>query len=112
MTLAIQRQPGANTVAVVDAVKAKLPVAPGAAPGALKLDVLFDRSVPIRESVDDVKFTLVLTIALVVLVIFLFLRNVRRRSSRASRVPAVDRRHVRRDVRCWTSRSTTCRSWR
>jgi len=88
VTLAIQRQPGSNTIAVVDAVKAKLPSLRAQLPGALKLDVLFDRSVPIRESVHDVEFTLVLTIALVVLVIFLFLRNVRATLIPSLAVPA------------------------
>jgi HAE1 family hydrophobic/amphiphilic exporter-1 len=88
VTLAIQRQPGSNTIAVVDAVKAKLPALRAQLPGALKLDILFDRSVPIRESVHDVEFTLVLTIALVVLVIFLFLRNVRATLIPSLAVPA------------------------
>ncbi len=88
ITLAIQRQPGSNTIAVVDAIKAKLPSLRAQLPGALRLDVLFDRSVPIRESVHDVEFTLVLTIALVVLVIFLFLRNVRATLIPSLAVPA------------------------
>ncbi len=88
ITLAIQRQPGSNTIAVVDAIKAKLPSLRSQLPGALRLDVLFDRSVPIRESVHDVEFTLVLTIALVVLVIFLFLRNVRATLIPSLAVPA------------------------
>ncbi|HQQ76320.1 MAG TPA: efflux RND transporter permease subunit [Thermoanaerobaculia bacterium] len=88
VTLAIQRQPGSNTIAVVDAVKARLPALRAQLPAALKLDVLFDRSVPIRESVHDVEFTLVLTIALVVLVIFLFLRNVRATLIPSLAVPA------------------------
>ncbi|HEY2906836.1 MAG TPA: efflux RND transporter permease subunit [Vicinamibacterales bacterium] len=74
--LAIQKQPGTNVVAVCDAVKALLPTFREQLPAALGLDVRTDRSVPIRESVADVKFTLLLTIGLVVLVIFLFLRNI------------------------------------
>jgi HAE1 family hydrophobic/amphiphilic exporter-1 len=74
--LAVQKQPGTNVVAVCDAVKALLPSFREQLPAALSLDVRTDRSIPIRESVHDVKFTLVLTICLVVLVIFLFLRNV------------------------------------
>jgi hydrophobic/amphiphilic exporter-1 (mainly G- bacteria), HAE1 family len=74
--LAIQKQPGTNVVAVCDAVKELLPSFREQLPAALGLDVRTDRSVPIRESVADVKFTLLLTIGLVVLVIFLFLRNV------------------------------------
>jgi hydrophobic/amphiphilic exporter-1 (mainly G- bacteria), HAE1 family len=75
VVLAVQRQPGTNTVEIVDAVRALLPVFRQQLPASVKLDVLFDRSAAIRESVHDVQFTLVLTIALVVMVIFLFLRN-------------------------------------
>jgi HAE1 family hydrophobic/amphiphilic exporter-1 len=74
--LAIQKQPGTNVVQVVDAVKALLPTFREQMPAAVSLDIRTDRSVAIRESVADVKFTLLLTIGLVVLVIFLFLRNV------------------------------------
>ncbi len=73
--LAIQKQPGTNVVAVCDAVKALLPTFREQLPASLSLDVRTDRSIPIRESVADVKFTLILTIGLVVAVIFLFLRN-------------------------------------
>src|SRR5207249_741217 len=76
VVLAIQRQPGTNTVEVVDSVKKLLPSFRSQIPAAVDLDVLFDRAQSIRDSVHDVKFTLVLTIALVVMVIFLFLRNV------------------------------------
>jgi HAE1 family hydrophobic/amphiphilic exporter-1 len=74
--LAVQKQPGTNVVEVCDAVKALLPQLRAQLPAALSLDVRTDRSVSIRESVHDVKFTLVLTIALVVMVIFVFLRNI------------------------------------
>jgi HAE1 family hydrophobic/amphiphilic exporter-1 len=74
--LAVQKQPGTNVVAVCDAVKQLLPDFRQQLPAALSLDVRTDRSIPIRESVHDVKFTLLLTIGLVVLVIFLFLRNI------------------------------------
>ena len=73
--LAISRQPGTNTVQVVDAIKALLPDLQSQLPAALQLGIRSDRSVSIRESVEDVKFTLELTIFLVVMVIFLFLRN-------------------------------------
>jgi HAE1 family hydrophobic/amphiphilic exporter-1 len=73
--LGIQRQPGTNTVEVVDAVKALLPELQAQLPGSIQMAVRSDRSVSIRESVHDVKFTLLLTVVLVVLVIFLFLRN-------------------------------------
>ncbi len=74
--LAIQRQPGTNTVEVVDRIKALLPQLEQQLPAAVQLRIRSDRAVPIRESVDDVTFTLQLTACLVVLVIFLFLRNV------------------------------------
>ena len=73
--LAVQRQPGTNTVEVVDAIRALLPRFRAELPASVNLNVLYDRSVAIRESVHDVEFTLLLSIALVVLVIFLFLRN-------------------------------------
>ncbi|MGF2038501.1 MAG: efflux RND transporter permease subunit [Nostoc sp. CmiVER01] len=76
IVLAIQRQPGTNTVQVVDAIKKILPTFRTQIPAAVNMDILYDRSQSIRESVDDVQFTLLLTIALVVLVIFLFLRNI------------------------------------
>ena len=76
IVLAIQRQPGTNTVEVVDSIKGLLPLLQKQAPAALKVNTLYDRSVSIRNSVNDVKFTLMLTIALVVMVIFLFLRNI------------------------------------
>jgi len=74
--LAVQRQPDANTVEVVDSVRALLPIFEAELPAAAKLSVLSDRSISIRSSVNDVQFTLMLTAVLVVLVIFLFLRNV------------------------------------
>src|SRR5882724_5872728 len=74
--LFVQRQPGTNTIDVVNGVKAILPTFRQRLPTSVKLDILIDRSEAIRESVADVKFTLVLAIVLVVLVIFLFLRSV------------------------------------
>jgi len=74
--VAVQRQPDANTVAVVDSVKALLPQFEAELPAAVRLNVMLDGSVSIRNSVHDVQFTLLLTAALVILVIFLFLRNV------------------------------------
>jgi len=73
--LAVQRQPGTNTVEVVDAIRTLLPRFRSELPASVNLNVLYDRSVAIRESVHDVEFTLLLSITLVVLVIFLFLRN-------------------------------------
>src|SRR5712671_5410682 len=77
VTLTVQRQPGTNTVAVVDAIRNLLPTFRQQLPASIKLDVLYDRSESIRESVNDVQFSLLLAIGLVVLVIFIFLRNVR-----------------------------------
>src|SRR5271169_4930854 len=74
--LAIQRQPGTNTIEVVDSIKALLPKFRAQMPASVDLHILYDRSASIRDSVGDVKFTLLLTIALVVMVIFLFLRNI------------------------------------
>ncbi len=73
--LAILRQPGANTVQLVDSIKTLLPGFRSALPPGMKLELMFDRSQSIRDSLRDVKFSLTLAIALVVLVIFLFLRN-------------------------------------
>jgi HAE1 family hydrophobic/amphiphilic exporter-1 len=75
MVLAIQRQPGTNTVQVVDDIRAVLPSLQAQIPASVRLDTLYDRSRTIRESVNDVKFTLFLALVLVILVIFLFLRN-------------------------------------
>jgi HAE1 family hydrophobic/amphiphilic exporter-1 len=74
--LAIQRQPGANTVEVVDNVKRLLPQFREVIPAAVHLDILFDRSLSIRKSVRDVEGTLFLAVCLVVMIIFVFLRNV------------------------------------
>jgi len=73
--LDVQRQPGANTIEVVDAVKALLPKLRAVLPPNLKISVVSDRTVTIRAAISDVQFTLLLTVALVVLVIFLFLRR-------------------------------------
>ncbi len=75
VVLGIQRQPGANTVAVVDNIKKLLPQFRSQVPAAVQLDVLFDRSQSIRESVADVERTLFIAVCLVVMVIFIFLRN-------------------------------------
>jgi HAE1 family hydrophobic/amphiphilic exporter-1 len=75
ITLAIQRQPGANTVATVAGIKEILPQFQESLPAGIKLEVLFDRSESIYHSIHDVQFTLLLAAFLVVLVILLFLRN-------------------------------------
>ncbi|RWX60021.1 efflux RND transporter permease subunit, partial [Mesorhizobium sp. M2A.F.Ca.ET.039.01.1.1] len=82
--MAVQRQPDANTVDVVDKVKAMLPSFQDQMPAAAQIKLLNDRSTSIRQAVDDVQFTLLLTIALVVMVIFVFLRRVT-----ATIIPAV-----------------------
>ncbi len=71
----VQRQPGANIIAVVDRIKNLLPQLQSSLPSAVQLFILTDRTTTIRASVDDVKFELMLTVALVVMVIFLFLRT-------------------------------------
>jgi multidrug efflux pump len=73
--LNIQRQPGANIIEVVDRVKRLLPQLRSSLPSAVAISILTDRTVTIRASVEDVQFELMLTVALVVMVIFLFLRN-------------------------------------
>ncbi|WP_114238911.1 efflux RND transporter permease subunit [Dyella sp. C9] len=73
--LAIQRQPGSNTVATIDRIRAVLPTFEATLPPSIKMAVLYDRSESIRESVSDVQFTLLLAGVLVVLVIYLFLGN-------------------------------------
>src|SRR5204862_4515070 len=71
VTMAVQRQPGTNTVAVVDGIKALMPQFRKQLPASVNLDVLNDRSISIRNSVNDVQFSLLLAMALVVMVIFL-----------------------------------------
>ena len=75
--LNIQRQPGANVIAVVEGIKALLPQLQASLPAAIDLNILTDRTVTIRASVEDVEFELTLAVILVVLVIFVFLRNAR-----------------------------------
>jgi len=75
IVLAIQRQPGTNTIEIVNSIKKLLPTFRAQAPAGIKIEILYDRSDSIRESIEDVQFTLMLALALVVLVIFLFLRN-------------------------------------
>jgi hydrophobic/amphiphilic exporter-1 (mainly G- bacteria), HAE1 family len=73
--LAVQRQPGTNTVEVAEAVKELLPTFTNQLPASVSLNMIYDRSIAIKNSVEDVKFTLLLTLVLVVFVIFLFLRS-------------------------------------
>jgi hydrophobe/amphiphile efflux-1 (HAE1) family protein len=73
--LAIQRQPGANVVETVQRIKKMMPMLQASIPAAVKINVISDRTQTIRASIDDVQFTLILTVALVVMVIFVFLRS-------------------------------------
>ncbi|OAN51474.1 efflux RND transporter permease subunit [Magnetospirillum moscoviense] len=84
IVVAVQRQPDANTVSVVNDVRALLPLVQASLPASVKIDVMNDRSKPIRAAIADVQFTFGLTVALVVMVIFLFLRRVS-----ATLIPAV-----------------------
>lgn len=74
--ISVQRQPGANVIAVVDGIKRQLPTLQATLPGSVKVTILSDRTQTIRASISDVQFELMLSIALVVMVTFLFLRNV------------------------------------
>ena len=76
VVLAIQRQPGTNTVAVAGGVKDLLETLRVQIPPSVEIQTLYDKSLPIEESVNDVKFTLMLTLFLVIMVIFVFLRNI------------------------------------
>ena len=76
IVISVQRQPGANVIQVVDSIKAALPTLQAALPDGVKITILSDRTQTIRASISDVQFELMLSIALVVLVTFLFLRNV------------------------------------
>ena len=73
--LVVFKQPGANVIRIVDSIKAALPRMQASVPGGMKIETLSDRTTTIRASVNDVQFTLMLTIGLVVMVIFLFLRS-------------------------------------
>jgi HAE1 family hydrophobic/amphiphilic exporter-1 len=84
MGLAVYRQPGANTVQVVNSVKALMPQFRALLPPSIELDVVIDRTLSIRESIRDVQLTLIFTVVLVVLVIFFFLRD-----ARATVIPAL-----------------------
>ncbi|HNY40462.1 MAG TPA: efflux RND transporter permease subunit, partial [Bryobacteraceae bacterium] len=75
MVLAVRKQPGTNTVDVVDSIRQLLPALQSQMPAGLNLFINFDRSKTIRESIADVKVTLLITVALVIMVIFVFLRN-------------------------------------
>jgi HAE1 family hydrophobic/amphiphilic exporter-1 len=99
VVLAIQRQPDANTVAVVDSVKERIPAYRSQIPAAINMQVLMDRSISVRESVYDVQETLLIAIGLVILVIFLFLRTVSGHDHSGARGADLADRDLRGDVR-------------
>ena len=82
IVLAVQRQPGTNTIEIVNEVKRILPHFQATLPASVHLDILYDRSQTIRASVSDVQTTLLIAACLVVMVIFLFLRTYGRQSFR------------------------------
>ena len=96
--ISIVRQPGSNTVEVVDRIKEVLPQIQENLPPGISMIVRFDRSASIRASVNDVKFTLLLALFLVILVIFLFLRNFSATIIPSLALPLVHCGHIRRDV--------------
>jgi len=77
IVLAVQRQPGTNTIEVVDKIRKLLPTFRNEVPAGIDINILFDRSITIRNSVEDVEVTLLVALVLVVMVIFVFLRSVR-----------------------------------
>ena len=98
VVLAIQRQPGTNTVEVVNAIDRILPSFRDQLPASVEITNLYSRADSIRASVADVQFTLLLTVFLVVMVIFLFLRNISATVIPSARAANVDHRHLRGDV--------------
>ena len=98
VTVAVQRQPGSNTIAVVDNIKAMLPQFPAQLPASIQMDIFYDRSQTIRAAIDDVQLTLLIAGALVVGVIFLFLRRVSATIIPSLALPIAIARHLRRHV--------------
>jgi HAE1 family hydrophobic/amphiphilic exporter-1 len=76
LTIAVKRQPGTNTIEIVESIRQQLPWITSQMPAGITLDIVHDNSLFIEESVNDVKFTLGLAVALVILVVFVFLRNI------------------------------------
>ena len=99
IVLAIQRQPDANTVEVVDSIRARLPALRAQVPPSIRLETLMDRSLSVRQAVHDVQETLLIAVALVIMVIFLFLRSASATAIPALAVPISLDRHLRGDVR-------------
>lgn len=99
--LAVYRQSDANTVDVVDQVKAKIPFYRDQLPASVSMDILTDRSIPIREAVSDVQFSLILAMALVIMVIFIFLKSLSATIIPALALPRFARWYFCRDVFVW-----------
>ena len=106
----MQRQPEANTVQVVDDVRALMPTIKESLPPIVDVQVMNDRSRSIRDAIVDVQFTFALTIALVVMVIFVFLRRLSSTIIPTIVLPVSLIAPWGR-CRCWASRSTTSRCW-
>ena len=104
------KQPSANVIATADGVKAKLPQLRNDIPRNIQLNVVSDRTLTIRASVSDVEFTLLLSVGLVVMVVFLFLRNVRSTIIPSVTIP-VALVGTLGAMYCAASASTTSRSW-
>ena len=94
----MQRQPGANVIETVDRLKAELPRLEAALPPSVKLTLVHDRTGTIRSSIQDVQFTLCLSVALVVMVVLIFLRSGRATIIAGVALPRLADRHLRRDV--------------
>jgi HAE1 family hydrophobic/amphiphilic exporter-1 len=111
IVLAVQRQPGANTIETVERHPEGAAVIPVQLPASIEMKVLFDRSVSIREAIDDVQFTLILAGFLVMLVILLFLRNLSATMIPSLALPISIDRHLRHHVDRSATASTTSRCW-
>ena len=107
--LNVQRQPGANTISVVNSIKLLMPQLQANLPSGINITTLTDLTTDIKASVADVEFELMLTIALVVMVIFLFLRNLYATIIPSVAVPLSIVGHFRGHVCCWATAWTTCR---
>ena len=111
VTLVVFRQPGANIIEVVDHIKAMMPHLRAILPATMNFDIAMERTVTIRASVADVQRSLLLSVMLVMLVVFLFLRQLPRHAHSGRGGAGVAHRHVWRDVLAATA-STISRSWR
>ena len=101
ITVIIFRQPGANIIATVDRIRAQLPSIQASIPLGIDITIVLDRTTTIRASVSDVERTLLISIALVIVVVFIFLRNGRATLIPGGRGAGLADRYVRRDVFVW-----------